>query len=267
MGQSTQRPEFTPFGSVFAPIGWINGKAVWPILGGNGEGGDGSNGDNGAQGGDGNASGDGTGQSAGDGSGNGSDGEGSGQSAGNADQDKPVTREEFDRLRNQLSAADKNKSAAQTALDAANKKIKEFEDKDRSELEKAQNDLEEANKERDSAREALRTVSIRDAFRDASEGASPPLVWHNTGVAMGQLDQELYELGDDGTVKGMDKAVKELAKNHAYLLKTASSDGGNGGGRTGGSYNNGSGGGSGSGPDRKKLAGKYPALRGRGGNG
>jgi hypothetical protein len=258
MGQSAQFPEFTPFGTAFAPIGHINGKAIWPVLGGATEGENGN--EDGSQGGSENAGG--TGQGAGDGSGNGDGSGGDGQGA-NADGDqRSVTREEFDRLRAQLSAADKNKSEAQKELDAAKAKLKQFEDKDRTELEKAQNDLQEATKKATELETKLRDFQIVEAFRAASEAEKPPLNWHNTKVAMGQLNSGLYEIKDDGSVTGMDKAVKALAKDHDYLLKKEQSGGG---GKSGGSFNNGSGAGTGN-LDRKKLEGKYPGLRGRGGN-
>lgn len=255
MGQSAQMPEFTPFGTVFQPIGFIGGKPVWPILGGAPEDGTGD----GSQ--DGSGNGDGAGQSAGDGDGNGDGTDGNGQGTGDADGDqRPVTREEFDRLRAQLSAADKNKSQAEKDLAEARAKLKQFEDKDRTELEKAQNDLKEAVEARDSALEKLRDFQIIEAFRNASEAEKPPLNWHNTKVAMGQLDSNLYKIEDDGSVTGMDKAVKALAKDHEYLLKKEQGAAG----KSGGSFNNGSGGGNKT-ADAEKLKNKYAALRGRGG--
>lgn len=253
MGQSAQKPIYTPFGSLFEPIGFIGGKPVWPVIGG-AEGDGTQSGSEGTQGGEGNA-----GQSAGEeqnsggeGSGNGS--EGDGQSANESEEDKPVTRAEFDKLRNQLSAADKKRAEAEA-------KVQKFEDANRSELEKAQKAAEEAAKERDSAREQLREVGIREAFRDVSETQKPPLTWHNNIVAMGLLDKDLYEMAEDGTVSGMDKAVKALAKDHSYLLNTGK--GGGEGGASGAPLN----GGKTNAPttDKDKLAVKYRALRGRGG--
>jgi flagellar biosynthesis GTPase FlhF len=251
MGQSAQKPNYTPFGSVFEPIGWINGKPVWPVLGGADD--DGAQSGNGGTAGDGN--GDGTGQSAGeqgsDGDGKGS--EGDGQSAEESDDDKPVTRAEFDRLRNQLSAADKKREEAEA-------KVRKFEDANKSELEKAQAERDKANEERDSAREQLLEVGIREAFRDTSEELKHS--WHNTKVAMRLLDKDLYQVADDGTISGMEKAVKALAKDHAYLLKAANSN--DGGGRPSGAPLNGGGSGKPT-TDKAKLAKKYRALQGRGG--
>lgn len=246
MGQSAQKPSFTPFGSIFEPIGWINGKPVWPVIGGAEDDGtqSGSDGtDNAEQGEDDKGS-----------EGSGNDAEESGQSANDSDGDKPVTRVEFDRLRSQLSAADKKREEAEN-------KVKKFEDANRSELEKAQKAAEEAVAERDSAREKLRDVGIREAFRSFSDEQKPPFVWHNIEVAMDLLDKDLYAMDDDGKVSGMDKAIKALAKDHAYLLnKETSGDGKSSGGSfNGGKTNTKT-------TDENKLKMKYRALQGRGGN-
>lgn len=246
MGQSAQKPSFTPFGSIFEPIGWINGKPVWPVIGGAEDDGT-QSGPEGTE----NAGQDEGGQGS---EGSGNDSEDDGQSANDSEGEKPVTRVEFDRLRSQLSAADKKREEAEN-------KVKKFEDANRSELEKAQKAAEEATAERDSAREQLREVGIRESFRDVSEDQKPPLVWHNTKVAMGLLDKDLYAIAEDGAVSGMDKAVKALAKDHAYLLnKETSGDGKS----SGGSFNGGKPGTDTT--DAEKLKRKYRALQGRGGN-
>lgn len=248
-------PEFTPFGTVFQPIGEINGRKIWPILGGaeGDNGGDGSSGsgdgDSSNTGGNGTGAGDGSGSSPADGtdgSGDGSDGDGS---TGDT-----ISKDEYEKLRARMVAADRAKTAAE-------KKVEEFEAKNRTELENAKIEAEKARKERDEANEKLRDVAVENAFRDASDTAKPPIVWHNSRVAMSQLDKTKYEIGEDGTVKGMDKAVKALADEHAYLLKKQEQQGG----KSGGSYN-GPANGSGSTTDSKALARKYPAIRGRGGS-
>lgn len=249
MGQSAQKPSFTPFGTVFQPIGFINGKPVWPVLGGAEDGAEGSSG----------ADNDGDGVEKQDGQGSSQDGsEGSGDGSesqdGGAGQTVEELQAELERIRTRMQAADRRASNAES-------KVKQFEDKDKSELERAQarvKELEDRDRERD---EKFRTLQLREAFRDASAGEK--LSWHNMTIAMRELDNELISVEEDGTVKGMAAAVKKLAKDHSYLVKTE--DNGGNGRASGGSYN-GKQTGKSSPTDREKLASKFPALRGRGGS-
>lgn len=237
-------PEFTPFGNVFEPIGYINGKPVWPVLGGAPEDGenDGTEEDADAE----------DGQSADtDGSDSDDGTDDSGQSAGESSE-KPVSRAEFDALTRRLSAADKKRVEAE-------KRAKAFEDRDKTELQKLQDENETLRK-RDSERdEAMRGVQLRDAFRDASDAKK--ITWHNSALALKELNRDAITIEDDGKVKGMDAAVKALSEAHPYLVVTETA----GSGSSGGSFNNKNGGGSGKIP-KDKLANKYAALRGRGGN-
>ena len=254
MGQRAQMPAFTPFGTLFEPIGYIGGKPVWPILGGAPEDGKAADAVDGTE----NA-----GQRASD-----DDPElekdldNAGQGADDEDPDgegETVSKAKFDRILAQLSAADKKRAEFE-------KKVQEFEDKDKSELERAQSEL-EALRKRDSERDAsLKEIRLRDAFRDASGEAE--IFWHNTDIALSQLDKDLLEIDDDGKVTGgMAKAVKALAKESKFLVNPigANGDSGDNGKKSGGSFN-GKDGGKKPVTDKDKLLGKYPALRGRGGN-
>lgn len=250
MGQSAQKPSFTPFGTAFQPIGYINGKPVWPVIGGaDGDGDEGSSG----TGDDGDA-GDGNDQ------GNaaaGSDGTGDSSESGKAGgSEETVSKAEFEALKRRMQAADQRASNAET-------KVKDFEDKDKSDLEKANNRVEELEK-RDRERDAdFKALQMRDAFRDASDAEE--LSWHNSGLAMKELKQDLITVEDDGTVKGMVNAIKALAKDHPYLVKPKDDDDNNEGQASGGSFG-GKQGGKKVVDDKNKMSAKYPALRGRGGN-
>lgn len=248
MGQSAQRPNFTPFGTVFQPIGFINGKPVWPVLGGAPEDGDGSSG----AGDDGNA-GDGKQDGDGDPAGDGNDGSGDGsESLNDGSGEKTYTQAEWDALQNRMKAADRRASTAEN-------KVTEFERANQTELERYKAENEELKK-RDGERETeFQTLRLRDAFRDASGEAE--IVWHNPGLALDQLNRDLIT-EEDGKIKGMAAAIKALAKDHPYLVKDKETTGG---GRASGSPTNGKPSG-GTTTDRDKLAAKFPALRGRGGN-
>ena len=253
MRQSAQKPSFTPFGTEFRPIGFINGKPVWPVIGGA----DGDEGSSGTGSGDGNegdgGGGDGQGK-AGDGNEGTGDGSQSGQNEGSGE---TVSKAEFEALQNRMRAADRRASTAESEL-------KKRQDAEKSELEKLQAenaDLKKRDSERD---EQFRTLQTKDAFRDASSAHKPPLTWHNFGLAMKELNRDLITVEDDGTVKGMEAAVKKLATDHPYLVKEDGS--GEGAGQaSGGSFNGKKTTGTET-KDKTRLAAKYPQLRGRGGN-
>lgn len=248
MGQSACKPQFTPFGSLFEPLFFRkDGRPVYPVLGGAP---DDENGENGTQ------SGSNAGQSAGDdsgeqgdqggnGSGNDDAGNGSeGQGSGSSD---AVTREEFDAVMRRMQAADRRASAAEA-------QVKEFKQKDLSELEKKTGQVEELETTLSQRDERIQELQMELAFFKSNK-----VEWHDPALARKEIDMSLVSVEDDGTVKGMDKALKKLAEDKPFLVKT-------GDGKkqaSGGSFNG----------DRKKpasdskiLAGKYPALRGRGGN-
>jgi hypothetical protein len=249
MGQSAQHPEFTPFGTVFQPIGFIGGKPIWPILGGAPDDGEGD----GSQSGDGTGTEENDGNENNDGQGNNGDGNGDGTGSESDREDaKTYSSHEYDALHRRMQAADKRAGDAE-------KRLKAIEDKDKSELDKLREENDELRKREEERAEEFQTLRLRDAFRDAS--GEKKIVWHNSTLALKELNRDLLTFEDDGTVKGMERAVDKLAKDHPYLVKPEEGSGK----KSGGSFNNGSG--SGAAIDGKKMAGKYPALRGRGGNG
>lgn len=128
-----------------------------------------------------------------------------------------VTREEFDRIRAQLAAADK----ARTAAEAAHAQLR---DKDMPALQKAERDLVAATAaltEKDNVIGAMRVevAFLTDNTKD----------WHNPTAAMQLLDRSKITVDSEGKVMGMKDALEALAKAHPYLLKPASAEGQTGG--------------------------------------
>lgn len=244
MGQSAYtRPQYTPFGALFQPIGYIKGRPVWPVLGGAPE-------DEGASGtGDaGQSAGDGTGDEQGTGTDTTTDdgAEGSGNESQGDSNTQPSAEDlaaELARVRARMQAADRRASAAEA-------KVKEFEDKDKSELQKATETAQEATRALEEAQQKLRDQQMLVAFHSSNK-----YDWHDPSLALKELDTELITVEDDGTVKGMDKALEKLAKAKPFLVKKEEKSGG----KSGGSFNGG--GGKSSGPDASTMATKYPAIR------
>lgn len=252
------------------PLLWIDTIPVYPFCGAEGEGGAVQGGGGGSQGGQGNSGQGGGGQGnsgnsvqVGQGSQGGAGGAGgNGQGAG-AD---TVSKADYDALMARMQAADKNHAAAQ-------QRVKELEDKDKSDLEKAQAEAQAAKDEAAKLKQNQTDMLTSNSFLTVKDSPT----WHNTSAALKLLDRSLITIEDDGTVKGMEAAVKKLQTDHPYLVKPAEpgdgkqqqqggggqGGGGQGGGqRPSGSSNNGQGGG-GKGPDRKELEKRFPALRGR----
>ena len=170
----------------------------------------------------------------------------SGDESGSSE--KTYSAAEFEALQRRMQAADRAKAAAEA-------KVKEFETKDLSELEKAKTDLAEA-------REAVsqRDARVSDLQLELAFFKSNKVQWHDPALARKEIDMSLVTVEDDGTVKGMDKALEKLAKDKPFLVKTEEKKQ-----ASGASFNGG--GGKKVTTDKEKLAAKFPALRGRGGNG
>lgn len=133
------------------------------------------------------------------------------------DSNTTVSRDDFDKLQKQLSAADKRREEAEQEL----KKIK---DADLSELEKTKNSVTELTTQRDEALAEVNKLRLENAFLSAND-----ISWQNSDVALdiarakGYLDDAVDEKGNVNA-KELAKALKKLSEDHKYLVK--SSDGG-----------------------------------------
>jgi len=179
-------------GSELAPLFTWRGRNVYPLFGAEGD----EDGDGGAD------SEPDTDED--DDAGDGGSGEGS----------NAVTREEFDQLRKQLSASDKNRAAAE-------KKLKDIEDAKKDELTKATERAEVAEKRVQQQDEELSSLRLQNAFLTANTGVT----WHDPEDALDVAQRRGYlkeVVGEDGSV---DKAkltakLKELAKVKPHLVKS-----------------------------------------------
>lgn len=169
---------------------------------------------------------------------------------------------DLEAMRIRMQAADRNAAAARKALQDAEAKIKEFEDKDKTELERFQTSATEAQAKLADAEQTIASMRLQIAFLSSND-----VDWHSPAVALKLLDTSGVAV-EDGEVKGMAEAIKKLAADNPYLVKTATGSSGEDESsstkrKTGESTNGGSGGGSGE-IDRKRMEERFPALRGRG---
>lgn len=142
-----------------------------------------------------------------------------------------------------------------TQLDEAMSKLKEIEDKDKSEVERATAKLAELEEKLTANETALQQERIEKAFL-----ASNKYAWHNSERALSLVDLSEVTIDEDGKVTGLDKALEKLAKSDPYLIKSEGSDGDKGTGPTGTPAGSGDKKDKGA-ADREKLVSKYPVLR------
>jgi hypothetical protein len=137
------------------------------------------------------------------------------------DTEKPVTREDFERLQKQLSAADKKREEAEKAL-------KKIDDAKKDELTKATERAEELEKTVQERDKQIADLRLQNAFLTADTGVT----WHDPGDALALAERKGYladVVGQDGQVdaSALGKKLKEFASKHKHMVK---SDGGDNGG-------------------------------------
>lgn len=189
--------------------------------------------------------------------GDGGNGDGTGDGGGGDSSTTPgkvYTEDDIQAVLRRMQAADRAKSAAEL-------KVREFENKNKTELEKAQSDLAEVTAKAEAAEKALLETRIHNKFL-----ASNKYNWHDPETALKLLDLADVEVKEDGSVDGLDKAIESLAKAKPFLVngdgkkQEPKNNGGQGGGRPSGSQPPANGGGKDRDKDRARLLEKYPQL-------
>lgn len=145
-----------------------------------------------------------------------------GEGEDKGDKERPVTRDEFERLRKQLSASDKNRAAAE-------KKLKDIEDAKKDELTKATERADELEKARAKDAATISELRLQNAFLMADTG----ITWHDPSDALALAERKGYlkdVVDDDGEVdeKKLAAKLKELAAAKPHLVKEAGEDDGKG---------------------------------------
>lgn len=129
------------------------------------------------------------------------------------DSSKTYTPEEYEALHRRMQAADRRASDLQS-------KVKEFEDKDKTELQKAEGERDSERDRANAAEEALRGERIANAFL-----ASNTVTWHDPSDALAMLRSRYMdgvEIDDKGQVTGIKKAIEKMAKEKKYLVNSGS---------------------------------------------
>lgn len=142
--------------------------------------------------------------------------EGDGEESEGDEKPKPKSKskpKETDAQRiRRLNAENKQR---REALEAAEERLRAIEDKDKSELEIAKRDYEELKAKYEKVPETLNALRIENAFLKL-----PGYNWHDPDDALDRILKDPdVTIDDDGTVDGLEQAVKDLAKKKPYLLK------------------------------------------------
>lgn len=127
-----------------------------------------------------------------------------------------VSRDDFDRLKAQLAAADKNRSKAEAEL-------KKINDGKKDELTKATERVSELEKAQAEASATIVQMRLENAFLTATPG----ITWHDPADALALAERQGYlaeVVGEDGKVDNgkLTQKLKELAKAKPHLVKSGS---------------------------------------------
>lgn len=183
-------------GTLLQPLFTWRGRDVYPLFGAEGDGGTDDDQDGDPDGDEDDDSGDGTKDKGSD----------------------TVPREDFEKLRKQLSASDKNRTEAE-------KRLKAIEDSKKDELTKATERAEELEKTVSSQAKELADMRLQNAFLLADTG----ITWHDPADALALAERQGYltEVVDDkGAVDAgkLRTKLKELAKAKPHLVKDGKQD-------------------------------------------
>ena len=172
------------------PLFWMKGKPIFPIMGG-----------------------DGTGEENDD-----EEDKSDDDQEDSSDEDDPSARRVKELSDENAKRRNENKRLAKD-LEAAQKRLKEIDDADRSETEKLATQVEELTATNEKLINSNKQLSIKNAFL-----ADKTRSWRNPDTAMKLLDLDGVEIDDEGKITGLDKAIKKLADSDSYLLAPQDDD-------------------------------------------
>lgn len=174
------------------PLFIINGKPVYPIMGGA------------------------------------EDGEGeqeeqqSSESSGNEDHSEDDDKSKDPRIKELSDENAKRRNEAKRLADElakAQAKLKEIDDADKSETERLNTKITELEERTKTLVAVNKELSIKNAFLADKKHA-----WRNPDSALKLLDLSEVEIDEDGKISGLDKAIKKLADSDSYLLEPTDED-------------------------------------------
>jgi hypothetical protein len=140
-----------------------------------------------------------------------STGQGDGDDAGNGKSEDPEVR----KLKRENQRLRRERNAANEAAEEARRK-------ELSEAERAKEDAERAKAEAEQARKEAQALRVETAVT----AAASKLKFHDPADALALLPEGAVTIGDDGTVEGVEDALKELAERKPHLVNRSGGDAG-----------------------------------------
>lgn len=135
-------------------------------------------------------------------------------SGSSEDKDKSKDGDSKD-LEAQIQNLTDRMKAADRRADAAEKKAREYEDKDKDKVEILERDLGEAQKENETLKTEIADLRFANAF-----ALNAKYTWQDPEVVLGLLrKREDVEVQEDGSLKGLEKALDAIAKDKPFLVK------------------------------------------------
>jgi hypothetical protein len=131
---------------------------------------------------------------------------------------RPKSKETPEQKVRRLNAENK---ARREELEAAQARLREIEDKDKSELEIVKRDFEEYKSKHESSEQRIQDLLVENAFLKLDRDKYN---WHDPDDVIDKIRKDVT-ITDDGEVDGLEDAVKALAKSKPYLLKKKAEDG------------------------------------------
>lgn len=189
-------------GEPIVPVGFVNGRPVWPIMGA-------AEDDAGGDSGDEDNSDDDTGDEPEDDADK-DDANESKKSDEDARKDRANALVRSARAENKRLKKDRDDLAA---------KLKEIEDKDKGAAEKLTESVKDLTTKIEAKDKTIEDLALRNAFL-----SDTTFKWKNPVTALKLVDLSKVEIDDDGEVEGMTEALKALAKSDPYLLETSKDD-------------------------------------------
>jgi hypothetical protein len=184
-------------GEPIEPVGVVNNRVVWPIMGGALDDDDDDSKDD-------------------DNDDDAGTDDGDDDKSGGDDSGAPSVEE----LARQLADTERRMKAADKRADAAEKKVKDAEKAEQDELTRAKTELEEKEAELKELRGTLTSLRLSNAFLTANKHA-----WHDPDTALslaqsgGYLEDVVDEESGDVDKKALGSALDRLAKDKKYLIK------------------------------------------------
>jgi len=160
-----------------------------------------------------------------------------------------VSRKDYEAIRSRMQAADRRASERE-------RELQEIRNKDLPEVDKLKREHAELTAKAETLAATNRKLSLENAFFQDNK-----YEWQDPRAALKLVDLSDVEIADDGTVTGLQDALKRLASSYAWMLKDKKAEAEPPATGAGTPPMNGRG--STDKPDKNKQTVRFPALRNR----